>query len=117
MKQQAVIHKKNAIKIKHSKKWIAYEYDHHDKDINIACIEIKGRHPDSGFVMNEKVKEIIFVTKGTGKIVIEKTAHPLTEGSAVLVLPKQKYYVEGNLTLVIPCTPAWTMQQHKQMNS
>jgi mannose-6-phosphate isomerase-like protein (cupin superfamily) len=105
---------KTLVKFKNSEKCTAYEYPLDDKDINMALVLINGRYPDKGRVTNEKVKEIILVTKGKGKIIIENNEHELKEGDAVLLLPKQRYFYEGNnLQIVSACSPAWYPEQHK----
>ena len=43
---------------------VAYEYGHHDKDMNIAVIELAGRYPRKGRVINKVCKEIALVVDG-----------------------------------------------------
>ena len=88
-----------------------------DRDINIAFIEIDGRYPDKGYVTNESVKELVFVAEGKGKIVINKEEYKLEEGDAVLIRPKQKYFFDGKLKLVVSCNPAWYQVQHRSVES
>lgn len=114
MTSPSVIHKKDTKVFKNSLKCTAYGYSHNDKDIDVAYVEIKGRYPDFGTVTNEKVKEIIFVVKGSGKLVIDKKIHKIKEGTAALLLPNQEYYYKGKMSIIASCTPAWTPEQHKQ---
>ena len=107
-----IIKKKDRVRHENSPQCIAYEYPIEDKDINIAFVEIKGRYPDKGLVTNRRVKEMIFVKGGSGKIVIEGTEHLLEEGDAILILPGEAYFFDGNLELVVPCSPAWYPEQH-----
>lgn len=108
-----IIKKENRIRFENSPKCIAYEYPLEDKDINVAVIEIDGRYPDKGFVVNEKVKELVLVTKGKGKIVIENKELAIDEGDAVLIQPMEKYFFEGKLEIAATCSPAWYPEQHK----
>ena len=108
-----IVKKSNRITHKNSDKCIAYEYLTNDKDINVAYVEIDGRYPDKGRVVNTKCKEIGFVTEGTGKLVVEGNEQTLGAQDVFLILPNQKYYFEGKLKLVVPCTPAWHPEQHK----
>ncbi|UCD04235.1 MAG: cupin domain-containing protein [Candidatus Woesearchaeota archaeon] len=110
-----IVKKNSRIEHENSKKCIAYEYPMGDKDINVALIKINGRYPNEGEVTNEVVKELSFVAKGFGKVVIDKKEYTLEEGDAILILPKQKYFFEGDLELVISCNPAWYPEQHKQV--
>jgi len=108
-----LVTKENAERHKNSPKCTAFEYPMGDKDINVAFIEIDGRYPDRGLVTNEKVKEIVFVTKGEGKIFVDGKEYALKAEDSILLLPKQKYYFDGKLSLVVSCSPAWTPEQHK----
>ncbi len=107
------IAKEQRIRHENSPKCIVYEYPMEDKDINVAFVEISGRYPDKGLVTNEIVKELIFVIEGNGKIVINKEEFALKSQDTVLILPKQKYFIEGKLKLVVSCSPAWHPEQHK----
>jgi mannose-6-phosphate isomerase-like protein (cupin superfamily) len=100
---------------KNSENCTAIEYPLGDKDINIAIIELNGRYPTKGRVVNNKCKELSYILKGSGKITIEDTEIELNEGDTVLVEPKEKYYWDGNMTLVVPCTPAWYPEQHEEV--
>jgi len=92
---------------------MAYEYPMEDRDINGSLVELSGRYPIEGQVINEKCKEMSFVIEGNGKLVVEGIEYLLSAGDLVLVNPNEKYYWEGNLKLFIPCTPAWFPGQHK----
>lgn len=54
-------------KFKNSELCIATEYEFKDKDIDLSTAEIKGRYPESGYCVNTKVKEMIFVISGGGE--------------------------------------------------
>jgi mannose-6-phosphate isomerase-like protein (cupin superfamily) len=95
-----------------SSKCIAYEYPLEDKDINIACIEINGKYPDKGRVMNKVCKEIVFVVKGKGKVVIDGKELLISEGDAIFIQPNQKYYFDGKLEITTSCHPTWYPEQH-----
>jgi len=94
---------------------MALEYPIKDKDISVALIELTGRYPNKGIVLNEKCKELAYVIKGSGKLVVENKEVPVEEGDLVSIDPGEKYFWDGNLTLLIPCTPAWYPEQHKEI--
>lgn len=110
------IPKENRIKHENSPECVAYEYPFEDKDINVAIIEVSGRYPSSGYVTNEQVKEMLFVTSGAGKVVIGFDEYELVKGDMVLINPGQEYCIDGNLELVISCSPAWYSEQHKNVD-
>ena len=100
---------------KNSERCVATEYPTGDGDIDMATVEISGRYPDEGRVINRISKEICFVCKGGGKVVIEGKEIILHEGDVVQIDANEKYYWDGIMSLVISCTPAWTLEQHKKV--
>lgn len=92
---------------------IATEYPIGDKDINFATVEITGRYPDTGRVMNRTSKEVCLILKGGGKIVIEGKEVALAQGDVILVEPGEKYFWEGTMSIAVSCTPPWTQEQHQ----
>ena len=91
----------------------SYEYEHGDKDIDIAFIELRGRHPEKGIVISKVSKEIIFVSKGGGKVGIDGKEFLVNEGDAILILPNKKYFLEGNMDLIFSCHPPWNPDNYK----
>jgi mannose-6-phosphate isomerase-like protein (cupin superfamily) len=91
----------------------AHEYDFGDPVIDVARIEIIGRYPVEGRVMNEKVRELAYIAEGSGTIYVEEEAYPFFAGDALLIQPGERYYWEGNATMIVPSTPAWSLEQHK----
>ena len=110
-----LIKKKDAKRFANSSRCIAYEYDFKDKDLNVAFIEINGRYPETGRVVNEVCKELVFVIEGNGKIVIEDKEYEVEAGDEVLIRPCLKYFFDGNLKILTSCIPAWFSGQHKQV--
>ncbi|MBI5614119.1 cupin domain-containing protein [Candidatus Gottesmanbacteria bacterium] len=102
-----------SIKYSNSKSCIAHEYPLGDRDINAVIVELKGRYPETGRTANTLCKELIYVINGTGSVVVEGKKVFLQFGDVVLIEPGEKFYWEGNLTMFMPCTPAWTPEQHK----
>lgn len=84
-----------------------------EKNINFAVARLSGRYPGSGFVVNEICKELVYVTEGEGKLIIEKSVVNLKSGDVVLIEPGEKYFWEGHMTLLLSCAPAWNPEQHR----
>jgi len=110
-----IIHKNQTKQFKNSDVCTATEYPFEDKDINGAVIELEGRYPDKGRVVNLKCKELAYVIKGSGKVWIEGKEVVLNEGDMVFIEPGEKYYWEGKMTVFVPCTPAWYPEQHEEV--
>jgi len=110
-----LIHKNQTKTFKNSENCTAIEYPLGDKDINGAVVELTGRYPNKGRVVNLKCKELAYVIKGSGKIVIEGKEINLKEGDLILIEPNEKYFWEGKLRIFTSCLPAWYPEQHKEV--
>ena len=98
--------------IESTKSCIATEYPTTSEDINIARVKISGRFPESGVMWNTIVEEIVYVESGSGKVVIDTVVAAIKTGDVVLYQKNEKVFWEGEMTLLIACTPAWSVQQH-----
>jgi mannose-6-phosphate isomerase-like protein (cupin superfamily) len=111
-----IIHKDQTEKVSNNGNCIVFEYPLGDKDINGAVVELKGRYPEKGRVVNLKCKELGYIIKGSGKIVIDDQEVLLNEGDLVLIEPGEKFFWDGDFVMFVPCTPAWYHEQHKEVN-
>lgn len=95
------------------------EYNLGDPDIDIAVPTIDGNYPNSGFVVNEQCKEILYVISGTGTFATEDDSVTLKPGDQVFVDKGEPFRYEGcrELVLITACTPAWKPEQHKEVNT
>lgn len=109
-----IVYKQESIKNQNNEFCIAFSYPTNDKDISGALIELRGRYPTKGTVVNLKCKEMAYVIKGSGKLFVEKNEFVLSKGDLVLINPNEKYYWDGNMTLFMPCSPSWYPEQHKE---
>lgn len=89
-----ITRKEETKKFKNSEVCTAIEYPMDDKDINGAVIELNGRYPDKGRTMNEKCKEMAYVIKGSGRIVVEGKEIQLKEEDLILIEPGEKFFWE-----------------------
>ena len=110
-----IIYKEQTRKFKNSNNCVAIEYPLDDKDINGAVIELIGRYPEKGRVVNTECKELAYVINGFGKVVVDDREINLKEGDLILIEPGEKFFWEGNLTMFMPCTPAWYADQYKNI--
>jgi len=115
IEQMKVIHRNQTEEFKNSDVCIATEYPLGDRAINGAVIKLNGRYPDEGRVVNLKCKELAYIINGSGKIVVEDKEIKLGKGDLLLIEPGERYFWEGNLTMFVPCTPAWYPEQHKEV--
>lgn len=92
---------------------IVHEYPMQNREMNIGVAEIAHRYPDQGYALNRECSEMGYIVEGFGKLVTEKAEAPLAPGDVVYIPPGEKFYWEGNLTMVISATPAWHPEQHE----
>lgn len=110
-----IITKIQAIFRQNSESCLVDEYPFGDKDLNVAHIEIKGRYPVQGRIINEVCKELAYIVAGQGTVVVEGQAVELREGDAVALEPGERLYWEGRMKMLVSCTPAWYPEQHKEV--
>jgi quercetin dioxygenase-like cupin family protein len=95
---------------------VVWEYPLYDADINLAVVNITGRYPEEGRVANQTCKEVAYVVEGKIKLNLEGEELFLQKGDAVLIEPGERFYWEGDATLVMPCTPPWTPEQYTKVD-
>ena len=110
-----LVKKEQVLTFKNSDVCTAYEYPFEDDDINGAVIKLRGRYPNRGCVRNNVCKELVYIIFGAGKVTVEGKELSLNVGDMVLILPGERYYFEGNLEMMMPCTPAWYAEQHEEI--
>jgi mannose-6-phosphate isomerase-like protein (cupin superfamily) len=112
-----IVTKSQRVEFKHGNSCTAYEYMINDKDINAAVIKLNGRYPEKGMAMNEISKEMAYVMAGSGKVTVDGNAIAVNQGDLVFVNPGEKFFWEGDMELFMPCTPAWSPEQYKIIQS
>lgn len=110
-----IVHKDQVKRFENGKNCVAFEYPMDDKDINGAVIELTGRYPETGRTVNLECKELAYVIAGAGKVFVNDEKIDLQKGDLVLIEPGEKFFWDGNMTLFVPCTPAWHHEQYKQV--
>lgn len=111
------VKKADARIFKNSDKCIAYEYPTKEKNLNMTVIDIEGRYPEEGQVVNKVCKEIIYVAQGSGKIVVEGKELELNAGDQVFINAGEKfYYSDCQFRLIVSCAPAYYPEQHIQVD-
>lgn len=89
-----------------------------DTEFGGAVGHITGRYPESGWALNQRSKEMVYVIKGTGTLSIGEASFSLREGDMALIDANEPYFFEGNgLEIFIPTTPAWTFEQFSHLES
>ncbi|MBP7875513.1 cupin domain-containing protein [Candidatus Woesebacteria bacterium] len=111
-----IARKEDTKKIKIGTTMVAYEYDILDPAIHGTLVELSGRYPEIGRVVNEKCSELAYVVSGSGKLVIEGDEIEFKDGDQLSVRPGERYYWVANAVMFMPCSPAWYPEQHKEVD-
>ena len=92
-----------------------FDYPSNDKDINFAIIRIKGRSPKTGYQVNLDCKELLYITSGNGALNIKGNNEIVNfiKGDVIIIDKGEFYTFDGDFEAAVPCTPAWTTEQHK----
>lgn len=107
------VKRQDAIKHANSSGCIVYEYPMRAGEMNIGVAEIAHRYPDQGYAINHKCSEMGYILKGFGKLVTNTQEVTLSPGDVVFIPAGEKFYWEGNMTIVLPAAPAWNPTQHE----
>lgn len=84
--------------------------------MDIAKIELTGRYPESGWVMNEVSYEMAYVMSGSGEFIKrDGEAFEVNEGDVVSIETGKQYAWSGTMTLIVPCTPRFDPNKHKHV--
>lgn len=94
------------------------DYPCQDKDINFAVININGRSPKSGYQVNTGCKELLYIISGSGTLYKKDIEDVIKfNQSDVIIIDKNECYAfSGNFEAGVPCTPAWTSEQHEYVD-
>ena len=104
-----------AIKIRNGTTCHVLEYPFNEKDINGSVISVNGRYPETGFVVNEVCKEVVYIISGTGSLTVNSTTVDFSEGDSLFVDSGEKYFWQGSFTSYMACTPAFYPEQHNEL--
>ena len=112
-----IISKHQAIERKNSEACIVTEYPIKDEMMDFAIVTIHARYPEAPqYAVNLVCKEIVYVNRGNGKVIVDGKEYVLNEGDLILIEAGEKFYWEGNMDLFISCRPAFTLAQHQIVN-
>lgn len=94
------------------------DYPITDNDINFSIIRIKDRSPKVGYQVNTVCKELLYIINGSGTLYKkeDKVEIKFNQGDVILIDKNEYYAFDGDFEAAVPCTPAWTSEQHKYID-
>lgn len=89
----------------------AHEYEFGEADINAGVIELFGRYPAEGWVVNTACTALIYVIKGDGQLLAPNQTTDFTAGDQLLIPNNHSYAFDAQAEILYTATPAWTPRQ------
>ncbi|MFZ2025003.1 MAG: cupin domain-containing protein [Microgenomates group bacterium] len=111
-----ILYRNQAKEYSNSPNCNGFEFDLGVKDIDGAVVNVTGRYPEKGHVVNKVCREIAYIIEGNGQVVIEGKSFDVKSEDLIVIDKGEQFSWEGNLRLFIYCTPAWSHEQHKQVS-
>ena len=92
---------------------VGRDFPLNDPHIDACIMDLNGRYPESGNVVNKGFRGLVHILAGTGTITIDDVEHPLRQGNVFLILPGKKHHWDGtSLKLFRACTPPFDSTSH-----
>jgi mannose-6-phosphate isomerase-like protein (cupin superfamily) len=110
-----IIEKQNAVCLNPDKLTSISEFQMDYQDISGALAAINGRYPESGLVLNEVSSELVYVLKGSGKIITSDNETAFKEGDVIYIDKKESFAWEGNFEIFMATSPKFDPSQHKSV--
>lgn len=81
--------------------------------VDMAIINISGRYPQSGWAVNHKTHEMVFIQEGSGSLQLKMAEDvQLNRGDVVSVKAGERFAWNGNMTLLMACSPPFDPSQY-----
>lgn len=88
-------------------------YSDEPAPVDLAVIDINGRYPETGWAVNRTVHEIVYVKRGMGSLATRGGEDvSIAEGSVVSIVPGERFAWDGDMTLVMACSPPFNTEQY-----
>lgn len=92
-----------------------YEYESQAKSISAGIAEIKGRYPKTGFVINQRIDELVYILAGQGELIMDSGSTAFAVGDVLIIERGEKYAWLGEMTLFMATTPKFDPSQHVEV--
>lgn len=85
------------------------------EDIDGALIRVDGRYPDSGFLVNEQSKELVYITSGSGRLLARDGGHDFTSGDVIFIDNREEFAWSGTFEGFFATSPRFDPTQHREV--
>ena len=93
---------------------VVCEYETDDPALGGATALIRGRYPPQGYVVNTKVKQLVYVLSGSGEIITGDKKHEISAGDIIFIDSNEKFAWNGHLSLFLANTPRFDPAQYRE---
>ena len=96
---------------------IIYKYPTPTKEMDIARMVVKGRHPQdkNKFILEHACQFVFYVIKGRGKVYAGDAVFDVGKGDVVFVPTENKFAVEGDMEYITVDVPAFYLEQSEKV--
>lgn len=85
-----------------------------DAPLDMAEIVIDGPYPESGWAKNREVHEVVRVLRGTGRLALRDAGITYLEAGDVVHVPAGQCFAwNGDMTLLMACSPPFDPEQYE----
>lgn len=84
-------------------------------DIDGAVITVNGRYPESGFLVNERSKELVYITAGSGKLLSRESAVDFGTGDVIFIDNREEFAWDGTFEGFFATSPRFDPAQHREV--
>jgi mannose-6-phosphate isomerase-like protein (cupin superfamily) len=110
-----VTRKSEAKKLEEHSVSVFSEYQLPFNNFAVGVSEIKARYPQTGFDIDSEINQAWYVIKGSGKLGLAEQEVTVNEGDLIAVPRATKFFIDGQLTLVVVSNPPWSEKQHQHI--
>ena len=84
-------------------------------DIDGAVIRVKARYPETGFLMNEASKELVYIISGSGQLIGRDSSTDFVAGDVIFINNREEFAWDGTFEGFFATTPKFDPAQHKEI--
>ena len=90
---------------------------HPNGEHTLALVETNGVYPERGWSMNDRCTETLFMLDGAFTLFVGSERILLKSNDAYIILPNNKYRIEGTGKALVVITPKWDKTQNHIIES
>src|SRR6476469_2538253 len=110
-----IVNATSAVPFENSRVCSGVSYVGTGEHIDGAVITVSGRYPQSGFLINEISKELVYITAGQGQLISSGRKEDFTKGDVIFIDNGEEFAWDGDFEGFFATTPTFDPSQHKEV--